>query len=188
MKKEHHILVIFLAIVIISAGVVYVMKTPQAEISAQTQGLSNTANVQSELQARIATLEAMVAEDPNNLNILIDLGNSYYDVGDPAKSIEYYEKSLEIKPDNPPILVDCGTMYRESGQPLKALELFNKAIEVNPNFPQAYFNKGTVLRMELGDQEGAARAWKKYLQIDQNVDPQIKNLLIGEIEAASGSQ
>ena len=188
MKKDHLILVIFLAIVVLSSGVVYVMKASQTDLPPQAQGAPEAANFQPELKARVATLEARIAEEPNNANILIDLGNTYYDMGDPAKSVEYYEKSLVLNPGNPPVLVDCGAMYRELGQPEKALELFNRAIELSPNFPQAYFNKGTVLRMEFGDRAGAATAWKKYLELEPNIDPQMKSLLTSEIEAVSGSR
>ena len=38
------------------------------------------------------------------------------------------------------------------------------------------------------DAAGAALAWKKYLELDPNPDPQIKNLLENEINAALGSQ
>lgn len=187
MKKDQLILVLFLAIIIISGGVIFIITSPRADLSTRPEGFTGKIDFQAELRTKIANLESRFAGDPGNLDILIDLGNAYYDIADHAKSVEYYEKALVIKPDNPPVLVDCGSMYRELRQPQKAVELFNKAIEVNPNFPQAYFNLGTVLRMEMEDAAGAAKAWKKYLELEPNVDPQIKNLLLGEIEAASGS-
>jgi len=166
---------------------VFVIKSSN-DMPPQTQRSSSAADPQAELRARIATLEAQAAEEPENLSLLINLGNAYYDIGDPAKSVEYYERSIKIRPDNPHVLVDCGSMYRELGQPRKALELFERAIAIDPEFPQAYFNKGTVLRMELGDRVGAAAAWRRYLQLEPKVDPQIRELLISEIEAASDAQ
>jgi tetratricopeptide (TPR) repeat protein len=85
------------------------------------------------------------------------------------------------------VMVDCGAMYRQLGNPDKAIELFKAAIEINPALPQAYFNLGAVLRMEKADPKGAAKAWKRYLEVEPHVDPQIKGLLEDEIRAASGS-
>ncbi len=133
-------------------------------------------------------LEALLADDPDNLDILVSLGNAYYDINEPQKSIEYYERALAIKPDAPHVIVDCGAMYRQLGQADKAIELFRKAIEIDPQLPQAYFNLGAVLRMEQDAAVGGALAWKKYLELDPNPDPQIKNLLEEEINAAMGSQ
>ena len=58
---------------------------------------------------------------------------------------------------------------------------------LNSGFPQAYFNLGTVLKVEMGDAAGAARAWSKYLELDPNVDPRVKNFLLSEIQAVPGS-
>jgi len=185
MKKDYLILVSFLAIMLISGGVVYVVKSPTAEKAVNTGG--GPADIEAELRMRITRLEGQLISDPNNLQVLTDLGNAYYDMNEPAKSIEYYEKSLAIKPVNPPVLVDCGVMYRALNNADRALEMFDRAIALDPGFPQAYFNKGTVLRMEKNDRDGAAEAWKKYLELEPNVDPQVKNLLESEIRAVSGS-
>ena len=185
MKKDHLILILFLVITMISGAVIFMIKAPQPEISSQQQSIAET---NTDTERRINHLETLLADDPDNLDILVNLGNAYYDINEPQKSIEYYERALAIEPDAPHLLVDCGAMYRQLGQADKAIELFRKAIEIDPQLPQAYFNLGAVLRMEKGDAMGAALAWKKYLELDPNPDPQIKNLLENEIEAAMGSQ
>lgn len=185
MRKDHLILLVFLALIAISGGAIYVFRSPDTAVS--QNAAPGAMDPRRELKARIVRLEGQLASDPNNLDIIIELGNAHYDVEEPAKSVEYYEKALTIKPDNPPVLVDCGAMYRELGKPDKAIELFKRAITVDPLFPQAYFNLGAVLRMEKGDRVGAAEAWEKYLELESNIDPQIKSLLESEIKGASGS-
>lgn len=185
MKKDHLILILFLVITMISGAVILMMKAPQPEVTTQQQSIAET---DTDAQRQINHLETLLADDPDNLDILVSLGNAYYDINEPQSSIEYYERALAIEPDVPPILVDCGAMYRQLGQADKAIELFRKAIEIDPQLPQAYFNLGAVLRMEQGDAMGAALAWKKYLELDPNPDPQIKSLLENEINAAMGSQ
>ena len=116
---------------------------------------------------------------------MIDLGNGYYDLSEPSKAIEYYERALQIRPNNASVIVDLGAMYRQNGDADKAIELFNKAIQVDPQLPQAYFNLGMVLRSEKNDAIGAAKAWKKYLELDPN--SQAKEFLQEQIEQAPGS-
>ena len=36
-------------------------------------------------------------ENPDNLHILLELGNIYYMMGELSKSISYYEKALELQ-------------------------------------------------------------------------------------------
>ncbi len=185
MKKDYLILIVFLAIILISGAVIFMIEASQPEISSQQQSMGETA---SDAERQINQMETLLADDPDNLDILVSLGNAYYDINEPQRSIEYYERALAIMPDAPHVLVDCGAMYRQLGQAEKAIELFRKAIEIDPQLPQAYFNLGAVLRMEQDDAVGAALAWKKYLELDPNPDPQIKNLLEDEIKAALSSQ
>ncbi len=184
MKKDYLILIVFLAITLVSGAVIFMIKASQPEISSQPQ---NIAEPDTDMDSRINHLETLLMDDPDNFDILVSLGNAYYDISEPQKSIEYYERALAIKPDAPHVLVDCGAMYRQLGQTDKAIELFSRAIDIDPQLPQAYFNMGAVLRMERGDSVGAALAWKKYLELDPNPDTQIKKLLEDEIKAALDS-
>lgn len=187
MKKDKVILIVFLAIIVVSGGAIYVAGPPSSD-SGQPQPMAmESPDASGQIRERIARLEKMIAADPNNLNTLIDLGNSYYDIDEPKQSVDYYERALAINPDIPPVLVDCGVMYKELGQVDKALEMFNRAVKVDPKFPQAYFNIGAVLRMEKGDKEGAVKAWKKYLELEPNVDPELKKLLEDEINSTKSS-
>ncbi len=185
MKKDYLILMVFLAIILISGGLIFMIKAPGPEFISQQQSVEDPG---ADLQNQIDHLETLLADDPDNVDILVSLGNVYYDINEPQSSIEYYERALAIKPDDPHVLVDCGAMYRQLGQADKAIELFRRAIEIDPQLPQAYFNLGAVLRMEQDDAVGAALAWQKYLELDPNPDPQIKSLLENEIKAAMGSQ
>jgi tetratricopeptide (TPR) repeat protein len=184
-KKDYLILILFLAITVISGGMIWMLKSPQPEPAVPMQ---NTRDDNAALKASIRQLEAGLAAEPENLDLLVKLGNAYYDIDEPRKSIEYYERALGLRPDMPLVLADCGVMYREIDQPDKAIELFRKAIEIDPDLPQAYFNLGAVLRMEKNDPKGAAAAWQKFLELTPNPDPRIKEFLMSEIESALGGQ
>jgi tetratricopeptide (TPR) repeat protein len=182
MKKDYYILILFLAITLVSGAIILMIKAPP-QIPTQPQGVS-----EADMKEHIDHLETLLADDPGSFDILVNLGNAYYDINEPEKSIEYYEKALAIEPDSPHVLVDCGAMYRQLGSVDKAIEMFERAIDIDPKMPQAYFNLGAILRMEAGDAVAAALAWKKYLELDPDPDPRIKSMLENEIESALGAQ
>jgi tetratricopeptide (TPR) repeat protein len=182
-KKEHLILILFVAVTAVSGVLIWILKASQTEITTSSQAITDQSEA---LRESIKQWEASLAVDPDNLDLLVKLGNGYFDINEPRKSIEYYERALKIKPDMPYVIADCGAMYRQIGQPDKAIELFRKAIEIDPDLAQAYFNLGAVLMAEKNDPRGAARAWQKYLELTPNPDPRIRDLLMDEIEAALG--
>lgn len=183
MKKDYFILILFLAITLVSGAIIFMTKAPRPQIPSQPQGISGA-----DMKKQIDHLETLLADDPRNFDVLVSLGNAYYDINEPQKSIEYYEKALAIEPDSPHVLVDCGAMYRQLGSVDKAIEMFERAIDIDPRLPQAYFNLGAILRMEGGDAVAAALAWKKYLELDPEPDLRIKSMLEDEIESALGSK
>lgn len=47
-----------------------------------------------------AAMDKIIAKDPNNADLLVNLGISANNAGDSAKAIEYYKKALAIDPAN----------------------------------------------------------------------------------------
>jgi cytochrome c-type biogenesis protein CcmH/NrfG len=104
--------------------------------------------------------------NPDQAEAWIHLGNYYFDANQYQKSIEAYERSLELKPSNPDVMTDLGIMYRRLGKPQKAVEIFRKVLQIDPRHVQSLFNLGIVLQNNLKDIPGAIEAWEKYLQVD----------------------
>jgi cytochrome c-type biogenesis protein CcmH/NrfG len=190
-KKEYQILAIFLGILAISGVIIFTgsktTKTqadPHAGMPPQENQMPPAPD-STQMLEHIKVLESQLTSDPNNYEALVGLGNTYYDMNSSAKAIEYYEKALKINPNDAPVMVDLGAMYRQAGEFDKALGLFNKAIQIDPKLPQAYFNLGMVLRMEKHDAAGAAKAWRKYLELDPN--SQARQFLEEQIKIADDS-
>ena len=108
--------------------------------------------------------EEEVRKDPQNLEAWAHLGNLYFDVDQPEKAVQAYEKSLALKPEQPDILVDCGVMYRELKQYDKALEYFRKALLLNPKHEFALFNSGIVLYHDMNRYEDGLNAWRELVR------------------------
>ncbi len=109
-------------------------------------------------------LLAQLKTNPNNAEVLAQLGNLYYDGQSFPQAIDYYEKSLKVQPNNPDVRTDLGTAYWFSGDPDKALANFEKSLALRPNHPGTLFNMGIVEWQGKKDPKAAVVAWEKLLQ------------------------
>ena len=66
---------------------------------------------------KISELQRRLQNNSNDVGLLVQLGNTYFDSNMYPEAIEAYEKSLALKPGDPNVLTDLGVMYRRSGQP-----------------------------------------------------------------------
>jgi cytochrome c-type biogenesis protein CcmH/NrfG len=161
--------------------------------SNSTPSVTTNSNTAIDYQQRAKALEAEVNNNPDNTEAWIQLGHVYFDTNKYTLAIAAYEKSLELNPSNADVLTDLGIMYRRSGQPRMAIEKFDKAIAVDSKHETARFNKGIVLMHDLGDRDGAIRAWEDLLEINplamagnnQSVDQIVKHYKEGHDKNAS---
>ncbi|MBW2147066.1 MAG: tetratricopeptide repeat protein [Deltaproteobacteria bacterium] len=180
MKKEKVVIFVAVAFMLgfISGTLITVMKTsnesvPVGGTSSETIGQKPSPVTGSAIDPEKVRLMEQALLDKTRLNpdqaeAWTQLGNFYFDTNQYLKSIESYERSLELKPDNPHVMTDMGIMYRRVGKPEKAAELFRKVTQKDPRHAQSLFNLGIVLKNDLNDIPGAIEAWEQYLQIDPN--------------------
>lgn len=109
-------------------------------------------------------LAAQLKSNPNNFDVLVQLGNLYYDGQSFPQAIQYYEQALKIQPNSPDVRTDVGTAYWYTGDPDKALASFQKSLSLRPNHPGTLFNVGIVEWQGKKDPKAAILAWEKLLQ------------------------
>lgn len=114
---------------------------------------------------KINELKRVLEQNPNNVAVLVQLGNTYFDSNQYPESIAAYEKALALKPGNPDVLTDLGVMYRRNGQPGEAIKRFQEAMEASPAHLQSRFNLGIVLYYDFNDVAGARQALEDFLRI-----------------------
>ena len=107
----------------------------------------------------------VLAQDPQNVNAWIGLGNMYMDSGRFAEAVEAYGKALETTPENVNVRIDMGTCYRRVGQPARAVEEYRKGLSYEPNHANGLANLGIVLAYDLQDYRAALEVWEKYLKV-----------------------
>lgn len=164
-NQSRFIIAITLALLVgFAAGVaVTVYKTPS--LVSQLPQSQQDGQTDKEIQDHINHLSDEIKKNPQDVKALVQLGNAYFDLDLPEKSIDAYLKALSLSPDNPDVLTDLGIMYRRIKQPQKAIESFDKAAQVDPTHVQSRFNKGIVSLHDLNDKEGAIKAWKEVAKL-----------------------
>jgi tetratricopeptide (TPR) repeat protein len=139
---------------------------------------------------RIVEAEKIVAQDPKNYQVWVQLGNDYFDTDQPQKAVNAYAKALEIDStgqNTPNVLTDQGVMYRKMGLFDKAIDNFERANKLDPKHAQSLFNLGVVYANDLKQNDKAIASWQRYLAID-GMSPQGQQVkaMIEELKAGGG--
>ena len=143
-----------------------------------------------EYTQRIAEAEKIVAQDPKNYQVWVQLANDYFDTDQAQKAVNAYNKALEIDSKNQNtsnVLTDQGVMYRKMGLYDKAIDNFEKASKLDPKHTQSLFNLGVVYANDLKQKDKAIAAWQRYLALD-SMSPQGQQVkaMVDDLKAGGG--
>lgn len=116
------------------------------------------------LDSTVAPLEAALKAEPQNVKLLIELGNLYYDHHVYAKAIIHYQRALQLNPRDVRVRTDLGTAYVYSGRPKQAVAEYQQALAIDPRHFQTLFNLGVVYETGLKDPARAIATWQKLLE------------------------
>ena len=117
-----------------------------------------------ELASIAAPMLTALKADPKNADVLIQLGNLYYDHRVYAESITYYTRALELRPKDVNVRTDLGTAYWYTGDAKKAIAEYDKSLAVDPHHSATMMNMGIVKLNGLNDAKGAIAIWDKLLK------------------------
>jgi len=117
-----------------------------------------------------APLLEKLKSDPNNPDLLANIGNFYYDAQQFPIAVDYYNRSLKAKPADAAVRTDMATAYWYMGNPDQAIAEFNKALTYEPNKPNTLFNRGMVKWQGKMDINGAVADWEKLLATNPNYE------------------
>ncbi len=137
------------------------------------------------LSSIAAPMLAALKADPQNADVLIQLGNLYYDHRVYAESIAYYARALELRPKDVNVRTDLGTAYWYTGDAKKAVAEYEKSLAVDPHHSATLMNLGIVKLNGLNDPKGAIATWEKLLKENpQFTDSQKVRDLIAQAKAS----
>ncbi len=105
-------------------------------------------------------LQKLLEDDPDNIDILYNLGMCYSEMGLLNKSIELLEKCRLIAPEFTNALVALGFSYHQAGSDEKAMRTSLKALEQEPDNFYALKNLGSLYNKK-GDPDNAIKSFNR---------------------------
>jgi len=127
------------------------------------------------LAEQVAQLEAALQRRPGDPDILVSLGNLYFDASRWDEAREAYEAVLQSRPRDASVMVDLAVCYRNLHEPERALKLLDRALAAEPGKWQALFNKIVVLHFDLHRHDEAREALAELERMRER-DPEIPDL------------
>lgn len=130
-------------------------------------------------------LERAYANDSKDYDVLVTLGNVYFDIGyfkkDNEKLIkarDFYAKALEIKPNEVEVRTDLGLTYSlvNPPEPEKALAEYRKSLQLNPKHEKTL--QFTIQALILLNENSEA---ENYLSKLKQINPD--NQMLPELSA-----
>ncbi len=115
-----------------------------------------------EVLEQLARLQEHARDHPEDTEVRIRLGNSYYDMKRWDAAAAWYTEALELDPGNVNVRTDLGTSQLNQGQVEAAIASYEKSLSLDPNHPQTLQNLG-IAHLFAGEFEAAIRIWQKFL-------------------------
>ncbi len=122
------------------------------------------AQLKSMADAQAAPLLERLKANPQDADVLVSLGNLYYNAQQYPAAVDYYGRVLEARPSDAAVRTDMGTAYWYMGNADRALAEFDKALSYAPNNANTLFNRGLVRWKGKKDAVGALADWEKLLK------------------------
>lgn len=139
--------------------------------------------------AQAAPLIERLKSNPNNPDLLAQIGNYYYDGQQYPIAIGYYQQSLKLQPANTSVRTDMATAFWYTGDADTAISEFKKSLSYEPNKANTLFNLGIVEWQGKMDANAAVTAWQKLLDTNPNYDGKDKVLnLISQAKKHEGAR
>lgn len=118
---------------------------------------------------RLADLQACVANNPDNLECMLDLGNLYYDLGQYPQAQTALEAAIKLDPHNVGALVKLAGSYIRQNNFEQAVTTLEQAIGLQPNSPELHLLLGLSLsRLQPPQTDRAVAEWRQVISLDPN--------------------
>jgi len=126
-----------------------------------------TAGPAVDLMAEIKRVEALVQENPNDVEALTQQGTLYFRAGHYPRAADAFASALELAPNNARLHTDIGSAFLHQDMVGLARRHYLRAIELDPTLPEPHFNLGIILGYKSPpDVRGAVAEWQTVLRLD----------------------
>jgi len=114
---------------------------------------------------RASALERQANNEPNNVDVRVELGNVYFDAERFDMAGSWYEAALKLNPKNVNASTDLGVSYYMTNQADRALAQFENSLKIDPAHTKTLFNVGIVRAFGKEDIAGATQAWEQLIAV-----------------------
>jgi len=114
-----------------------------------------------------ALLKDALVVEPENPSILCDLGTLFYDRGEPARALDFFDRAVLLNPSSSLALSNRSGVLLRLGQNDRALADAYAAVKLDSDNAAGHIHMGNALR-ELGDLVGALEAQSRALKLSPN--------------------
>jgi len=115
-----------------------------------------------EVMERLQQMLEQVKSEPENLQLLVGLGNTYYDMGRFDAAIPWYEKAWKLGDQDVAVSTDLGTAYLYTGKIDEAVKQYQLSLSIEPDHPQTLQNLG-IAYFSNGNYQGAVDVWERLI-------------------------
>jgi tetratricopeptide (TPR) repeat protein len=84
------------------------------------------------------------ANDPNDVNLILNEANLHYKLGDKDKFKSLMSEAASVAPDNPDLHYNIGVINMEQGNLKEARASYERVLEINPGYTNAQLNLSTT--------------------------------------------
>ncbi|HVZ00984.1 MAG TPA: caspase family protein [Dongiaceae bacterium] len=150
-------------------------------------------NSKAALADRIAACQRVIAnagDDDTKITALINLGNNFYNSGQPDAALKNYQAALAIDPKNAAANFDIGLILSDRARYAEARVAFDKAAQSDPSDVDAVYQRG-VMRGNLGDFDGAREDVRRAIALKAGVPDYYNELSFLDLvagDAAAGAK
>jgi len=112
--------------------------------------------------------------DPNNSDLLIQVGNIYIAIHQFKEAASYYKKSLQVDPKNVAIRTELASCLYYDGDVDGAISQLQQSLHYDPKDANSLFNLGMIKWQGKQDSKGALAAWQELLKSNPQLSPDRK--------------
>jgi len=123
---------------------------------------------------KAAPLLEKLKGDPNNSDLLIQVGNIYKSTHQFKEAASYYDKALQIDPKNVAIRTEMASCLYYNGDVDGAISQLQQSLRVDPKDANSLFNLGMIRWQGKQDSKGAVAAWQQLLKSNPQLSAERK--------------
>jgi len=123
---------------------------------------------------KAAPLLEKLKTDPNNTDLLVQVGKIYNSTHQFKEAAGYYDKALQADPRNVGIRTEMASCLYYNGDVDEAINQLQQALRYDPKDANSLFNLGMIEWQGKQDGKGALAAWQELLKSNPQLSAERK--------------